>query len=282
MSTAAPTPGTHTLKHISPLTEQEEARIRADEMYREEVRKQLATPKTRTDWWLALLNSPFGIFLLSSCLISGVTTIYTRHKESNEKEAARLQAIASLTDEISFRQSQLDAALRVVETPSLLGLNPNSSGESREGEHADQVFYIEACLSTVLAAKKGLIDAPPADSESDLAFRSLNIGAKLFPYRQGSRPSDYRILALEPLAIRRWRLQNPEKDLPGSDDQLEKELKDLEDASFNLAKTSFCVEGNYGNCQAVASLNEMIEQLRPAIKDVQEKFELVKQNELVK
>ena len=58
------------------LTEQERARIRAEEIYREEVREALTEPKKAAAGFIAFLNSPLGIFILSSLLLSGGTFLY--------------------------------------------------------------------------------------------------------------------------------------------------------------------------------------------------------------
>ena len=67
----------------SVLTPEERARIRQEEVLRAEIRKELAPASPppspqgwQEKWWWKILNSTFGIWLLSSVVVAGVVNYY--------------------------------------------------------------------------------------------------------------------------------------------------------------------------------------------------------------
>ena len=88
------------------LTEEEMARIRAEEVFRLEVRRTLEAakpqPSRRQRLWL-WLNSAFGLWLLSSVVLTGLTTAYTRYQNQREQQVKKEDAEKRLNTEISGR-----------------------------------------------------------------------------------------------------------------------------------------------------------------------------------
>lgn len=130
-----------TLGHIS---EEDKARIRSEEFFRSELRKELVPPptaaarrSTRETVW-TFLNSSFGLWFLSAVLVSGLGALYTNHQnrlqdETKQREAAATEAerqkelYERLTLEISFR---LSAALsRLNEADKRLGDSVKADSE---------------------------------------------------------------------------------------------------------------------------------------------------------
>ncbi len=56
--------------------------------------------------WM-ILNSPFGLFLLSSVLLSGVVRLYSDRQQRAEKERAREQEVVKLATEFDYRVTQI-------------------------------------------------------------------------------------------------------------------------------------------------------------------------------
>ncbi|UII20846.1 hypothetical protein [Fulvivirga ligni] len=57
------------------LNQSDKERIKAEEIFRNEVRKELEQGKKNSKFWV-FLNSSFGIFILSSVLIGGLSFGY--------------------------------------------------------------------------------------------------------------------------------------------------------------------------------------------------------------
>lgn len=88
------------------LTEEEKARIRAEEVFRLEVREGLAAAKpqapSRQSLW-SLVNSAFGLWLLSSVLLTGLTTAYTGYRNQREQQLKKEETENRLNTEINGR-----------------------------------------------------------------------------------------------------------------------------------------------------------------------------------
>jgi hypothetical protein len=101
------------------LTADREREIRLEEIYREEVRKGLATkPLRRRSRILLFLNTSLGLWLLSTLLVSVIGTLYTQARERGAanraiaaenrlREQDRSDEIGRLDLEIGFRISNL-------------------------------------------------------------------------------------------------------------------------------------------------------------------------------
>ena len=88
------------------LTEDERARIRAEEIFRHEVRRELeasgARPSRRKQFWL-LLNSSFTIWALSSVVVASLTAAFTAHQRSHAEQLQKAEIVRRLDTEISNR-----------------------------------------------------------------------------------------------------------------------------------------------------------------------------------
>jgi hypothetical protein len=89
------------------LSQDDRERIRAEEIFREEVRASLAATKRPNRIW-TVLNSAFTLWLLSSVGIGGITWIYqTRQAREQARVAAQRRHVALIT-EITFRLQPID------------------------------------------------------------------------------------------------------------------------------------------------------------------------------
>ncbi len=88
------------------LTEEEKARIRAEEVFRREVHKNLEATKPllsgRQKLW-SWLNSAFGLWLLSSVVLTGLTTAYTSYRNQREQQLKKEEIEKHLDTEIGGR-----------------------------------------------------------------------------------------------------------------------------------------------------------------------------------
>jgi hypothetical protein len=104
------------------LTEEERQRIRLEEQYRLEIRKQIEQEKPKSSRLWTFLNSTFGLWLLSAVVITWAGTLYTQ-SVSRRIEAQKVQDTAKaeiaknkdlverLDLEIGYRLSQVQIHL---------------------------------------------------------------------------------------------------------------------------------------------------------------------------
>ena len=94
------------------LSSDERARIRADELFRREIRESLETPRSR--WW-GFLNSAFGLWLLGSVSV-GLLTWSVGTIRDQQRERAAVQTLnRHLRTEIAARIGAATYVLRATE-----------------------------------------------------------------------------------------------------------------------------------------------------------------------
>ena len=98
------------------LTDDEKARIRAEEIFRLEVSRELAASKPRRSpleraW--AFLNSSLGLWVLSSIVLAALTTAFAHYQSNREEQARKAELERRLDTEISSRISSSLAGLRL-------------------------------------------------------------------------------------------------------------------------------------------------------------------------
>ncbi len=88
------------------LTEEERIRIRAEEVFRLEIRRELEArkphPSRREQLWL-LLNSSFALWFLSSVVLTGLGAAFASHRTRQIAQARRVEIKRRLDTEISNR-----------------------------------------------------------------------------------------------------------------------------------------------------------------------------------
>lgn len=88
------------------LTEEERARIRAEEVFRLETRRELEASKPRPSYreqlW-ALLNSSFALWFLSSVVLASLGSAYARYQTGQLEQARKVEIKRRLDTEISNR-----------------------------------------------------------------------------------------------------------------------------------------------------------------------------------
>jgi hypothetical protein len=108
------------------LSEEERERIRAEEIFREEVRRQLVakTPPKRGFWksgWQLMcqfMNSSFGIWLLSTVVVGAVTFEYTKNLEQSKAAESARDTVQRLNVELSRRAAELRYEVQSIDAAS--------------------------------------------------------------------------------------------------------------------------------------------------------------------
>jgi hypothetical protein len=100
-------------EHSFMLTEEEKSRIRTEEIFRTEVRRELETTETPShakNIW-TFLNSSFALWFLSSVVLAGLTTAVTSYQAKHKEQSRRAEIERRLDTEIS---SRIGLTLRVL------------------------------------------------------------------------------------------------------------------------------------------------------------------------
>lgn len=98
------------------LKEEEKALIRAEEIYRLEVRRELEAskphPSRRAQLWL-FLNSSIALWFLSSVVLAGLTALFTANQRSHAEQLRKAEIVRHLDTEISNRKAMALIGSRV-------------------------------------------------------------------------------------------------------------------------------------------------------------------------
>ena len=95
------------------LTEAAKEQILAEERFRAEVRRNIEQRgiSNRSRLW-EIANSAFGLWLLSTCVVGGLTFFYTSHKQAREVASHQQDSIDRLEVEIARRMAELEYEIR--------------------------------------------------------------------------------------------------------------------------------------------------------------------------
>ena len=87
------------------LSEEEKGRIRTEEIFRAEVRRELEgkEPSSRAKRFWTFLNSSFALWFLSSVVLAGLTTAVTSYQAKRSERLRKAQIERRLDTEISSR-----------------------------------------------------------------------------------------------------------------------------------------------------------------------------------
>ena len=101
------------------IVAEEEKRIGAEELLPQETRPEKeprGAKKPRGKRFLSWLNTPFALWFLSSVVVAGLGTLYTRNQNNNSERVRKAEIERRLNIEISSRISDALVALRLEQT----------------------------------------------------------------------------------------------------------------------------------------------------------------------
>ena len=93
-------------------SEDEKARIRLEELYRHEVRKELWKTRDIKERVWDFLNCSFGLFLASALFLGGVSFLFNEYKEGRSVSQIKADALSRISEELSYRIEFFSSALR--------------------------------------------------------------------------------------------------------------------------------------------------------------------------
>ncbi len=124
------------------LTDEEKSRIRLEETFRLEVRRELEAtaprPTLAARGW-SLLNSSFVLWFFSSVVISLITVLYTAHQNNHAAEVQKAELVRKLDNEISNRAFQALQGLRISE----LNIRNGTTHTTPDGIYTYVVQYLD-------------------------------------------------------------------------------------------------------------------------------------------
>jgi hypothetical protein len=250
------------------LSEEDKQRIREEEIFRDEVRRTLAKGSSSSK--MAFLNSPFGIYLLSTVLIGLVSFAYTRWKEQYDASLAHREQIEKLQGEINFRVRQLDAALaNANQQITFAETSPEPDPDKLSQAKTTLLIGMDAVSAAI---RFGGLGKMPGDYASDtwVRFRDLELQPSVMPFNRGYKFKDYAFETLSDLVIDVRRLRGLKSDA-AQRTELEENLNALEDAAYNL--TSFSTKASpesqtVGRRSTITSMHAVGAQYRALLKPI--------------
>jgi len=93
------------------LAEPDKERIRAEEVFRQEVARSLKVPLSRVQKLFTFLNSSLGLWLLSAVFLSGFSAAYSHWRDHREAQIQRERMTEKLLIEIDHRNTAIDGII---------------------------------------------------------------------------------------------------------------------------------------------------------------------------
>lgn len=242
-----------------------QSQIRAEEMYREELRKQLTPKATTLGKTIAFFNSPFGIYLLSSILLSGITFLYSRHRDEMQEQQAQMQMLGNLDEELVFRERQVDDSLK----NCISAIEQSHKTDAKIDYSASAMsMYRLPCEELVASIHLSGMVFPPGDANgARIRYRNLTLDTNLLPYRQGYKFPDYKYLTFLDIGVRRmkvfWRHRVPQR-----------LINDFQRGALSLDESA------YQLLNQLDSSHQTAVDLDPFVQKVQENWESLMRSEL--
>lgn len=209
------------------ISEEEKTIIREEEIYRQEVRKELS--QSRSAIWV-FLNSPFGIWVLSTIIVGSLSFMYTQWKDANDRSSENKEALQSIYEEGAFRLNQLVVAADKANDMAVKIENGiNSDGKVFGGLVRNFYSSIGVLESTIKLG--GITSAPSLDEDRSVIIGSSGYTIRNLPYGKGYKYPKFKYLSLMDLAERAYRLRNDEPMSKLRKENLEKVLKKMSEIS---------------------------------------------------
>jgi cell division protein FtsL len=217
--------------NMLPLTEEEKGKLWLEEYYRAELRRRFAEPRPNQLW--LFVNSPFGLFLFSSILISLIGALYAQREHRHDIEERRNARIGRLDMEISYRLSSLLVELKTLAKEQAqaryllgrMGLDPVAMAKS-EGDLVEKArianlhvlehlwrppaadgmsLYPEYAQRTPLVLMAELRDELPESHERAEIERVLSVISRREAPDDIHRPAVVAGFILRNVSVGRWR-----------------------------------------------------------------------------
>ena len=177
------------------IAEDEKEKIRAEEIFREEIRKEISKPKSK---WINFLNTPLGIWFLSTIVIGLLSLSYKTWQENLEKRKTNQKKIEQIADEGKFRIQQIDDVIR--DSISLQNKCINSQKQSGGIKGSDFRDFIEAAKRITVTFDLGGIFNIPQEEGTNTWIGSSGYSIRHLPYKKSYKKNEFKSDTLFDLA----------------------------------------------------------------------------------
>lgn len=152
-------------------------RIRLEEIYRDEVRRELETRKAQGHWrtFGRILNSPFAIWILTSVGIGLVSFFYSQWTEDQSARSAAERQATKVFFEAQFRIRQMDEILEKV----------------RGNFSDDQETPTDEMLSLFVGIQLSGVTSFPLSDEMNVWVNGHGTGNRRLPAGRGYQDRDF-------------------------------------------------------------------------------------------
>ncbi len=188
------------------LSEETRKKIRAEEIFREEVKKTLVKKKGVGEKLIAFFNTNLGIFILSAIFLSGLSFIYSKRQERLAKANANKELTRRLTLEIEHRISYLPRlSIEPFSYTDLLTVRAVVNGRSRktpkghEISEFDPIFtqLAQSSLFSVCWELLSLSESPSKENNLNLSLANIQklmsmLSSSIMVEPVGNRDSTHR------------------------------------------------------------------------------------------
>lgn len=162
-----------------PPIDGDKARIRSEEIYRAEVRRELETNSGENNWFKTkkFLNSPFAIWLLTSIGIGMVSFFYSQWSDQREQRIINEQQATRVFFESQFRIQQFDVAIE------------NSQSALKKGKEEVTTAMLHLFTGIKLG---GITSFPLSDKASEVWVNGSGKGNQALPLGRGYQDDEFR------------------------------------------------------------------------------------------
>jgi hypothetical protein len=170
------------------LSEEEKNRIRDEEVFRQEIRRELeagAPQKTRGKKIWALLNSSFALWFLSSVVVAGITAVVTVHEKNNNERIRKEHVQHRLATELAGRATEGLVSLRL--DPELI------KKATASWVYHEALSYLDNCVT--VSATTDTVTKTTLDFSSYPEFRHIKFTTVIYELGDVVAPAE--IPALE-------------------------------------------------------------------------------------
>ena len=179
------------------LTDEDKEKIRTEEIFRDEVCNELANNSKKLDVW-EFLNSNFGLWILSSLLLTSLTWLYNEWQIKQHEVDANAERIFRLDCEIASRlnrQSTDKASL-----PKLVLTAPGTDGVFPE--------FGQRNLKSIAFELTSLLNKThdPTEHDVDAKFEGIEMLSQLFLESKNLSDADLKLFdeMLQNIRTPRW------------------------------------------------------------------------------
>lgn len=214
------------------LSDDVKAHLRAEEIFREEVRREL-----RGIWSKA--SQPIVIWFLSAIVVGAISFGYSNVSESRQKRSLNYERASVVSREISFRVGQVDTfisahdvARRAVEQLDDVDFHSiivdNTLSQSGK---AIQNYFRTSVLLSVVSDLGGIESFPLTGESATVWIGGSGYGNSALPSGRGYQRDEFKNLSLEDLWIEYHLLMSDQKEVEAKRTSLKEALAAFEEAA---------------------------------------------------